>query len=127
MQLHFICQKSKIYGLLSRTSVEQYRQTDKTLSVIGKELDVAYLLEGSFQKYGDNVRLIVQLIKTGKEGHVWANDYDRNWNNVFSVQSEVAQTIAKELHAVITPEEKKLIEKIPTSDTTAYLFIPESK
>jgi TolB-like protein len=106
--------------VLSRTSVEQYRQTDKTSSVIGRELNVAYLLEGSFQKFGDNVRLIVQLIKTGKEGHIWANNYDRNWNNVFSVQSEVAQTVAKELYASITPEEKLLIEKVPTGSMTAY-------
>ena len=114
--------KIKELRVMSRTSVEQYRKTDKTLNVIGKELDVAYLLEGSFQKYGDNARLIVQLIKTGKEGHVWANDYDRNWNSVFSVQSEVAQTIAKELHAVITPEEKQLIEKIPTTSLTSHDF-----
>jgi TolB-like protein/Flp pilus assembly protein TadD len=113
---------SKIEDLrvMSRTSVEQYRETDKTSGVIGKELGVAYLLEGSFQKYGDNVRLIVQLIKTGKEGHEWANEYDRNWKDIFSVQSEVAQTIARELDAVITPEEKELINKIPTNDLTAY-------
>jgi TolB-like protein/tetratricopeptide (TPR) repeat protein len=115
---------SKIEDLrvMSRTSVEQYRKTDKASNVIGQELGVAYLLEGSFQKYGDNARLIVQLIKTGKEGHVWAKDYDRNWNDVFSVQSEVAQTIARELHAVITPEEKQLIEKTPTANLTAYDF-----
>jgi TolB-like protein len=115
---------SKIEDLrvMSRTSVEQYRKTDKASNVIGQELGVAYLLEGSFQKYGDNARLIVQLIKTGKEGHVWAKDYDRNWNDVFSVQSEVAQTIARELHAEITPEEKQLIEKIPTANLTAYDF-----
>jgi len=113
---------SKIEDLrvMSRTSVEQYRVTDKTSGVIGQELGVAYLLEGSFQKFGDSVRLIVQLIKTGKEGHLWANNYDRNWNNVFSVQSEVAQTIAKELYTTITPEEKQLIEKIPTANMTAY-------
>jgi TolB-like protein/Flp pilus assembly protein TadD len=113
---------SKIEDLrvMSRTSVEQYRDKDRTSTVIGRELDVEYILEGSFQKYGDNARLIVQLIKTGKEGHVWANEYDRNWNDIFSVQSEVAQAIAEELHAVITPEEKQLINKVPTNDLTAY-------
>jgi TolB-like protein len=113
---------SKIEDLrvMSRTSVEQYRETDKTSGVIGKELGVAYLLEGSFQKYGDNVRLIVQLIKTGKEGHKWANEYDRNWKDIFAVQSEVAQTIARELHAVITPEEKQLVDKVPTTNLKAY-------
>jgi TolB-like protein len=112
--------KIKDLRVMSRTSVEQYRETTKTTGTIGKELDVAYILEGSFQKVGDNARLIVQLIKTGKEGHVWANDYDRNWNNVFSVQSEVAQTIAKELYASITPAEKGLIEKVPTANLAAY-------
>ncbi len=113
---------SKIEDLrvMSRTSVEQYRQTDKTSGVIGRELDVAYLLEGSFQKYGDNARLIVQLIKTGEEGHVWAKDYDRNWSDIFSVQSEVAQAIASELDAVITPEEQQLIDKVPTNNLSAY-------
>jgi TolB-like protein/Tfp pilus assembly protein PilF len=112
--------KIKDLRVMSRTSVEQYRQPTKTTNDIGRELKVEYLLEGSFQKFGDSVRLIVQLIKTGKEGHAWANKYDRNWNNVFSVQSEVAQTIAKELQAVITPAEKQLIEKVSTSNMTAY-------
>jgi TolB-like protein/Tfp pilus assembly protein PilF len=113
---------SKIEDLrvMSRTSTEQYRELGKTMTEIGRELGVNYLLEGSFQKYGDNVRLIVQLIKTGKEGHEWANEYDRKWDDILSVQSEVAQTIARELHTVITPEEKELIEKAPTADLTAY-------
>jgi len=113
---------SKINDLrvLGRTSTEQYRNPAKTLTDIGKDLDVSYLLEGSFQKFGDSVRLIVQLIKTGKEGHVWANNYDRLWKNVFSLQSEVAQKIASELYVSLTPEEKELIEKVPTTDSTAY-------
>jgi TolB-like protein/tetratricopeptide (TPR) repeat protein len=113
---------SKIGDLrvLSRTSTEKYKEPGKTMTEIGRELGVSYLLEGSFQKYGDDIRLIVQLIRTGKEGHVWANEYDRNWNDILSIQSEVAQTIARELHTVITPEEKVLIEKIPTADLTAY-------
>ncbi len=119
--------KIKDLRVMSRTSVEHYRKTDKTLNAIGKELDVAYLLEGSFQKFGDNARLIVQLIKTGKEGHVWANDYDRNWSDIFKVQSEVAQKVADELNAAITPEEKQLINKIPTTNLTAYDFYQQGK
>ena len=114
--------KIKDLRVLGRTSTEQYRNPTITLTAIGKELDVSYLLEGSFQKFGDSVRLIVQLIKTGKEGHVWANNYDRSWKNVFSVQSEVAQSVADELRAVITPEEKALINEIPTANLTAYDF-----
>jgi TolB-like protein len=114
--------KIKDLRVIGRTSVEQYRNPTKTTTAIGRELDVKFLLEGSFQKFGDNVKLIVQLIKTGKEGHVWANEYDRNWSDIFKVQSEVAQRIANELHAAITPEEKQLIEKIPTASLTAYDF-----
>jgi TolB-like protein/Tfp pilus assembly protein PilF len=112
--------KIKDLRVMSRTSTLQYRVPDKTMTEIGRELGVSYLLEGSFQKYGNNARLIVQLIKTGKEGHVWANEYDRNWNDILSVQSEVAKTVARELHTVITPEEQELIEKVPTTDLTAY-------
>ena len=114
-------QKFNDLRVLSRTSVEQYRGTKKTTHTISLELGVAYLLEGSFQKSGDNVRLIVQLIKASKkESHAWANEYNRNWKDIFSVQSEVAQTIAGELHTIITPEEKKLIEKTATTNLTAY-------
>ncbi|MDX1284828.1 MAG: helix-turn-helix domain-containing protein, partial [Draconibacterium sp.] len=120
---------SKVEDLrvISRTSVEQYRDTEKTVSNICQELDVSYLLEGSFQKYGDEARLIVQMIQPGKEGHMWANDYDRNWRDIFAVQSEVAQTVAGELKAVITPEEKQLIEKVPTQNLTAYETYLEGK
>ena len=114
--------KIKDLRVLGRTSTEQYRNPSKTLTAIGKELGVSYLLEGSFQKFGDSVRLIVQLIRTGKEDHVWADNYDRIWKNIFSVQSEVAQSVARELNAVITPEEIQLIDKIPTTNLTAYDF-----
>jgi len=108
--------------VLSRTSVEQYRVTDKTATEICEELDVAFVLEGSFRKYGDQARLIVQLIQPGKEGHAWANEYDREWKDIFAVESEVAQSIAQELQAVITPEVKQRIEKIPTTSLTAHEF-----
>jgi TolB-like protein len=113
-------QKFKELRVMSRTSVEQYNGTTKTIHVIGQELGVNYLLEGSFQKDGDNVRLIVQLIKASEESHVWANEYNRNWNNIFPVQSEVAEAIAEELKVGISPEEKKLIEKTPTIVLAAY-------
>ena len=119
--------KIKDLRVIGRTSVEQYRNPSKTTTAIGRELDVEFLLEGSFQKFGDNVRLIVQLIKTGKEGHLWANNYDRKWSDIFAVQSEVAQAVATELYASITPEEKKLIEKIPTANLTAYDFYQKGR
>ena len=81
--------------------------SEKTAQEIGNELDVAYLLEGTFQKYGESVKMIVQLIRSLDGGHVWSNMYEREWKDIFNVQSEVAQTIAQELYAEITPEEKK--------------------
>ncbi len=115
---------SKIEELrvLARTTSEKYRDTDKTATEICQELGVSFALEGSFRKYGDQARLTVQLIRSGKEDHAWAKQYDREWKEIFAVESEVAQAIAKELQAVITPEEKQLIEKTPTTNLTAYDF-----
>ena len=109
--------------VVSRMSVEQYRQTDKTAIQICKELDVAYLLEGSFQIHGNQVRIIVQLIEPGREErYLWTQEYNRNWKDILPFQSEVAQTIAGELQAVIKPAEKERIERIPTIDLTAFEF-----
>jgi hypothetical protein len=119
--------KIKDLRVISRTSVEQYRKTNKSAIIIGKELGVKYLLEGSVQKVGDRIRLILQLIRTVDDDHAWANEYDRDWKDVFSVQSEVAETIAGELQAKITPEERQLIRKIPTSNLTAYDFYQRGK
>jgi len=115
---------SKIKGLrvMSRTSGEQYRGTTKTIRSIGKELDVEYLLEGSFQKLGDDIKVIVQLIKADEESHEWANEYNCKWSEIFSLQSEIAQKIAKEMSIVLSPEEKEYINKAPTADLRAYDF-----
>ena len=88
--------------------------------VIGQELNVEYLLEGSFQKFGDNARLIVQLIKASEESHVWANEYNSKWSDVFSLQSEVAQKIASELMVVLTPGEIEKMDERPTENLEAY-------
>jgi TolB-like protein/Tfp pilus assembly protein PilF len=114
--------KIKDLRVMPRTSVEQYRGTIKTSRQIGKELEVDYLLEGSFQKFGNDAKLIVQLIKAGEESNAWGNEYNSKWSEVFSLQSEVAQSIANELQAVITPLEKQLIEKVPTANLTALDF-----
>jgi TolB-like protein len=117
---------SKISDLrvLSRTSTIKYKETEekKSLSEIGKELGVNFLIEGTVQREGSQMRVSVQLIQAINEDHLWSELYDREWKDIFSVQSEIAQTVAKELKAAITPEEKQLIEKIPTTNLTAYDF-----
>ena len=113
--------------VLARTSVEKYRITNKTATEICQELGVGYVLEGSFRTDGDQARLIVQLISSGKEDHVWADQFDREWKDHFAVESEVARSIARELQAVITPEEIKRIEKIPTTSLTADDFYQQGR
>jgi TolB-like protein len=106
--------------VLSRTSVEQYRSTNKSVPEIAKELNVSYILEGSGQKYGDEIRLTVQLIDAINDKHIWSSPYDRNIKDIFKIQSEIAKAVASEIKAIITADEKELIEKIPTANMTAY-------
>ncbi len=107
-------------NVTSRTSVEQYRNSTKTIGDIARELKVDYILEGSGQKYGDDIRLTVQLIDAGNDKHIWSSYYDRNIRDIFKIQSEIAQSIVSEIKVFIAVEEKKLIEKIPTSSLAAY-------
>ena len=106
--------------VMPKPSVEQYRNTEKTSRIIGKELNADYLLVGSFQKFGENTKLIVQLIKADKERDVWGNEYDNKWSEVFSLQSEVAQKIASELMLKLTQEEINKMSDRPTENLTAY-------
>ena len=116
-------QKIKDLRVISRTSVEQYRNQTKPIPEIAKELGVNYIVEGSGQKYGNVFRLRTQLIMAAKESHLWGESFQNKINDVediFTIQSQIAETIAIELKAVITPEEKVLIEKIPTKELEAY-------
>lgn len=108
-----------------RTSVEQYRNNPKSIPEIANELNVAYIVAGSGQQYGNRIRLRVQLIEGKSDTHVWADSYDeviKEPKDIFQLQSKIAQSIASELKALITPEEKNRIEKIPTNSLTATDF-----
>ncbi len=106
----------------SRTSVEQYRATKKTLKQVGEELGVAYILEGSVQRAGNKVHVTGQLIRAATDEHLWAKNYDRDLTvtDIIAIQSELAQAIAGELKATISPQEKKVIENRPTENIAAY-------
>ncbi|MCG7852104.1 MAG: tetratricopeptide repeat protein, partial [Methanosarcinaceae archaeon] len=106
--------------VISRTTSMSYKNTTLSLKEIAQELKVSAILEGSVRKMGDNVRITVQLIDAGSDVHLWSEVYDRDISNIFAIQSEVAQAVAKELKAVIKPEEKNLIEKIPSENLEAY-------
>ncbi len=115
---------SMIEGLrvMPRTSVEQYRENKKSAKEIGEELDVSFLIEGSFFMIEDQVKLTIKLVVAEEGDHVFSEDYDRNYEDIFAVQSEVAKTIAKEIEVAITPEEKQRIEKVPTTSLKALDF-----
>jgi TolB-like protein/Tfp pilus assembly protein PilF len=106
---------------IARTSVMSYRGTTKKMSTIGEELGVNWLLEGGVQRGGDQIRINVQLIDPVTEGHLWAEIYTREMTtqNIFAIQNEIVALIADSLKAVISPEEKERIEKLPTANLAA--------
>src|SRR5438094_1007332 len=114
---------SKIGDLkvISRTSVMSYRGKAPNVRKIGKALGVSTVLEGSVRRSGNRVRINVQLINADTDEHLWAEDYDRDLTDVFAIQSDLAQKIAHELQAKLSPTEKAQIERKPTENSEAYL------
>jgi TolB-like protein len=116
---------SRMKGLrvTGRTSTERFREPTQSIPEMARELHVSYIVEGTIQKYGDNFRLRVQLIRAKrKEDHIWADTYDREirgTRDIFYIQSQIAQAIASALKVAITPEVKRFIEKIPTTSLMA--------
>jgi len=116
---------SKISDLrvISRTSVMQYRGRAPNLREIGKALGVSNILEGSVRRSGNKVRVNVQLIDANTDEHVWATDYDREFDvtDVFAIQSDLAREIANALQAKLSPAEKSQMTRKPTENGEAYL------
>ena len=113
---------SGISGLsvISRTSVMSYKGTTKKLGEIGRELDVGSILEGSVRKAGNRIRITTQLIDVAGDKHLWAQNYDRNLDDIFAVQSEIAEKVTGELKIRLVEAEKRALEKKPTENTEAY-------
>jgi len=120
---------SKIGDLkvISRTSVMPYRGKTSNVREIGKALGVATILEGSVRRIGNRVRVNVQLINADTDEHIWAEDYDRDLTDVFAIQSDLAQKIADELQAKLSPMEKSQIEHKPTQNGEAYLAFVQGR
>ena len=107
--------------VISRNSVMEYRGK-RNVRQIGDTLRVSHVLEGSARRSGDRIHLNAQLIDTRTDTHVWAEEYDRNLNDLFAIQAEIAQRVAERLHAKVTASEKASIEERPTQDLVAYDF-----
>jgi TolB-like protein/DNA-binding winged helix-turn-helix (wHTH) protein/Flp pilus assembly protein TadD len=110
------------FKVISRTSVSEYRNSDKNLKQIGDELNVATVLEGSVQRSGRKVRINAQLIDAENDEHLWAESYDRELTaqNLFDIQSEMATAVAGALQTVLSPEELARLNQVPTANTKAY-------
>jgi TolB-like protein/Tfp pilus assembly protein PilF len=122
IQDEILTRLSKIADLkvISRTSTQHYKSMPENLPEIARQLGVAHVLEGSVQKSGDAVRVTVQLIKAANDYHLWADTFDRKLTDIFSVESEVAKTIADQLRAHLTGREQQVIAAKPTDNSEAY-------
>jgi len=107
--------------VISRTSVLQYKSgVARNLREIAQQLGVANVVEGSVQRSGNRVRVNAQLVDARNDAHLWAQTYDRDLDDVFAIQSEIAKAIADQLQAKLSPAEKNAIEERPTSDLIAF-------
>ncbi len=110
--------------VISRTSVMRYKKTIKSAPEIATELGVKFILEGSAQAHGNKVRITVQLIDAIKDHHVWSKVFLESMDDIFAIQSSVAEVVAKELKFSLNPQENEKLKEIPTKNLEAYdLFL----
>jgi TolB-like protein len=113
--------------VISRTSTLRFKSAPSDLREIAKQLGVMHIVEGSVQKANDQVRVNVQLINAMNDAHLWAETYDRKLIDIFSVESEIAKTIADTLQAKLTGSEKQMMAAQPTNNTEAYELYHKGK
>jgi adenylate cyclase len=115
---------SKISSLqvIARTSVIRYKGGSKSIEEIGRELKVGTILEGSVRKDGEKLRITAQLIDSQDSRHLWSETYDREFKDVFAIQSDISQTVAESLRVRLLEGEKERILKEPTKSTDAYML-----
>jgi serine/threonine protein kinase/tetratricopeptide (TPR) repeat protein len=124
VQDNILTDLGKVGGLkvISRSGVAGYRGKTRNVKEIGRELGVGSILEGSVQISGDRVRINAQLIDTATDSQIWADHYDRKIEDIFALQSELAQTIVAQLKTTLSSGERAAISKRPTEDLRAYDF-----
>jgi serine/threonine protein kinase len=120
---------SKIKGLrvIARTSVLKYQDTKKSISEIASELNVGNILEGSTRRSGDVIRVTAQLINADTEEHMWAENYDRQYGDIFKIQTDVAQKIASALQIKLAPAEINDIKTALTGNMEAYEYFKKGE
>ncbi|MEO6969494.1 MAG: tetratricopeptide repeat protein [Chthoniobacterales bacterium] len=122
IQDEILTRLAKISALkvISRTSTMRYASRPDNLREIAQQLGVAHIMEGSVQRAGGAVRVNVQLIEARSDSHLWAESYDGEIKDIFSVESKVAQSVADALRAKLLPEEAVRIANVPTKNPEAY-------
>jgi TolB-like protein/Tfp pilus assembly protein PilF len=114
--------------VISHTSVRQYGTgAERNMREIGRQLGVAYIMEGSVQRARDRLRINATLIDARTDAHIWAETYDRTAADLFAIQSELAQSIVTQLKAKLSPEQKAEIEERPTQDLVAFELYIQAK
>jgi len=110
--------------VISRTSVMRYKGTTKSAPEIASELGVKYILEGSAQSYGNKVRIHVQLIDAEKDDHIWSKVFVENMDDIFAIQNNVSEVVARELESSLSPQENRKLNEVPTRNLKAFdLFL----
>lgn len=107
-------------GVIARVSAMRYRHSDKSAGQIARELGVSYLLEGSVRRSGSRVRVTAQLIQGGDQTHLWAQEYDRDISDALQLQSEIAQTIAKQIQVALSEQVRAQLSSKPQVNEEAY-------
>ena len=122
-------QLSKIVSLkvIARNSTKEYLNSNKSAKQIGAELGASSLLTGSVQKQNDQLDVNVQLVDANTNQQLWAENFQRKVTDVFAIQSEVAENVAEQLRAKLTAEEKKNLEKSPTTNSLAYDYYMQAR
>ena len=118
-----ISRLSKIKGIkkvISQTSMMNYKDNKKAMTLIADELDVHYILESSFQKAGNDIKINIQLIDGPLDKLYWSEEYVGKYDSIFNIQAHVAEMVAKQLDADITEEEQKNLQQAMTTNTEAY-------
>jgi len=114
--------------VISHTSVRQYKTgAERNMREIGRQLGVAYIMEGSVQRARDRLRINAQLIDARTDSHVWAETYDRIASDLFAIQSELAESIVTQLKGKLSPQQKAEIEERPTQDLDAFELYLQAK
>jgi TolB-like protein/Flp pilus assembly protein TadD len=112
--------KIQALRVASRSSAFAFKGQNQDIRRVGEQLGVATVLEGSVRKAGNKLRITAELINVADGYHVWSERYDRDMEDVFAIQDEIAQNIVRALRVMLSEEEKRAIETVPTADVKAY-------